>query len=34
MTFLGSIVGFGYMFIVGMLMGTVLGAVYNKIASA
>ncbi len=33
-TFLGSIVGFGYMFIVGMLMGTVLGAVYNKIASA
>lgn len=33
-TFLGSIVGFCYMFIVGMLMGTVLGAVYNKIARA
>jgi hypothetical protein len=33
-TFLGSIVGFCYMFILGMLMGTVLGAVYNKIARA
>jgi len=33
-TFLGSIVGFCYMFILGMLMGTVLGSVHNKIARA
>jgi len=33
-TFLGSIVGFCYMFVVGLIIGTVLGAVYNKIARA
>jgi hypothetical protein len=33
-TFFGSIVGFCYMFAVGMIVGTVLGAVYNKIARA
>jgi hypothetical protein len=33
-TFLGSIVGFCYMFVVGMLVGTILGAVYNKVAQA
>ncbi len=33
-TFFGSIVGFFYMFVVGMIIGTVLGAVYNKIARA
>ena len=31
-TFLGSIIGFCYMFIVGLLVGVVLGAVYNKLA--
>jgi hypothetical protein len=33
-TFLGSIVGFCYMFVVGLIIGTVLGAVYNKVAQA
>jgi hypothetical protein len=33
-TFLGSIIGFCYMFVVGMLAGTILGAVYNKVAQA
>jgi hypothetical protein len=31
-TFLGSIIGFFYMFLVGFLMGIVIGAIYNKIA--
>ena len=31
-TFLGSIIGFCYMFFVGLVTGFVLGAVYNKIA--
>ena len=33
-SFLGSIVGFFYMFVVGLFIGVVLGAVYNKIARA
>jgi len=33
-SFWGSIVGFLYMFVVGMIMGVVFGAVYNKIARA
>ena len=33
-TLFGSVVGFCYMFVVGLVMGTVLGAVYNKIARA
>ncbi len=33
-TFLGSIIGFGYAFVVGFLVGVVLGAVYNKVARA
>ena len=33
-TFMGSVVGFLYMFVVGMLVGTILGAVYNRIAQA
>jgi hypothetical protein len=33
-TFFGSIVGFFYMFIVGLIVGVALGAVYNKIAKA
>ena len=31
-TFLGSIIGFFYMFILGYIVGFVIGAVYNKIA--
>jgi hypothetical protein len=30
-TFLGSIIGFFYMFLVGLVTGIVLGAVYNRI---
>jgi hypothetical protein len=33
-TFLGSIIGFCYAFVVGFLSGVVLGAVYNKVAMA
>jgi hypothetical protein len=33
-TFWGSVVGFCYMFAVGLLVGIVLGAVYNKVARA
>ena len=33
-SFWGSIVGFFYMFVAGMIIGVVLGAVYNKIARA
>jgi hypothetical protein len=33
-TFFGSIVGFCYMFLVGLIIGVVLGAVYNRIARA
>jgi hypothetical protein len=33
-TFFGSIIGFCYMFAVGLIVGVVLGAVYNKIAKA
>lgn len=33
-TFLGSIIGFCYMFVVGLIVGVVLGGVYNKIAKA
>ncbi len=33
-TFWGSVVGFWYMFVVGLILGIVLGAVYNKIARA
>lgn len=33
-SFWGSIVGFLYMFAVGLITGVVLGAVYNKIARA
>jgi len=33
-TFFGSIIGFCYMFILGLIVGVVLGAVYNKIAKA
>ncbi len=33
-TFLGSIIGFCYMFFVGPITGAVLGAVYNKIVKA
>lgn len=33
-TFLGSIIGFCYMFFVGLITGAVLGAVYNKIVKA
>jgi len=33
-TFLGSIIGFGYMFLVGVIVGVVMGAVYNRIAKA
>ena len=33
-TFLGSIIGFCYMFFVGLMTGAVLGAVYNKIVKA
>jgi len=33
-TFFGSIIGFCYMFVVGIVVGTVLGAVYNRIARA
>jgi len=33
-TFLGSMIGFCYAFVVGWLIGVVLGAVYNKIARA
>ena len=31
-TFFGSIIGFCYAFVLGLLAGVVLGAVYNKIA--
>ena len=33
-TFFGSLVGFFYMFAVGLIVGVLLGAVYNKIAKA
>ncbi len=33
-TFWGSVIGFWYMFVVGLILGIVLGAVYNKIARA
>lgn len=33
-SFWGSIVGFFYMFAVGLIMGVVLGMVYNKVARA
>jgi len=33
-TFMGSIIGFCYMFVVGLIVGVVLGSVYNKIAKA
>ena len=33
-TFLGSLIGFCYMFVIGLLAGMVLGAVYNKIVKA
>jgi hypothetical protein len=33
-TFLGSLVGFCYMFVLGLVIGWVIGAVYNKIAKA
>jgi hypothetical protein len=33
-TFLGSLIGFFYAFVVGFLSGVVLGAVYNKVAIA
>jgi hypothetical protein len=33
-SFWGSIVGFFYLFVVGLIIGVVLGAVYNKIARA
>jgi len=33
-SFWGSIVGFFYMFIVGLLAGIAMGAVYNKVARA
>ena len=33
-SFWGSIVGFFYLFVVGLITGVVLGAVYNKIARA
>ncbi len=33
-SFWGSIVGFFYMFVVGLIIGVVMGAVYNKIARA
>ena len=33
-SFWGSIVGFFYMFAAGLMIGVVLGAVYNKIARA
>lgn len=32
-TFMGSLVGFAYAAVVGFVMGWVLGAVYNKLAS-
>lgn len=31
-TFFGSIIGFGYAFLVGFISGLILGAVYNKFA--
>ncbi len=31
-TFLGSIIGFGYAFVLGFLTGGIIGAVYNKFA--
>lgn len=31
-TFVGSLIGFGYAFVAGFVIGTVVGAVYNKIA--
>ena len=31
-TFVGSLIGFGYMFVAGFVVGAVLGAVYNKVA--
>ena len=33
-TFLGSLVGFAYAFAVGLVVDSVLGAVYNKVARA
>lgn len=33
-SFLGSIIGFGYAAVVGFVVGVVLGAVYNKVAMA
>jgi len=33
-TFLGSLIGFCYAFVVGGVIGIVLGAVYNKLAHA
>jgi hypothetical protein len=33
-TFVGSIIGFCYMFVVGLVSGVVLGAVYNRIVKA
>jgi hypothetical protein len=33
-TFLGSLVGFAYAFVVGYAIGATLGAVYNKVAKA
>jgi hypothetical protein len=30
-TFLGSLIGFFYMFVLGFIIGIVIGAVYNKI---
>jgi hypothetical protein len=31
-TFFGSIIGFGYAFLLGFISGVILGAVYNKLA--
>jgi len=31
-TFIGSIIGFAYAFVVGFFSGAILGAVYNKLA--
>ena len=33
-SFLGSLVGFAYAFAVGLIIGSALGAVYNKVARA
>ncbi len=31
-TFLGSLIGFGYAFVLGSVIGAVLGFIYNKVA--